>query len=275
MSLSTDVKSLAVIHDLNFEHYPKDLPYLMGKYYRLFFPRFARKADRIATVSQFSKRDIISKYSIGEDKIDVVYNGVSDLFKPANEIDTNRNRYSNHKPYFFYVGSIHPRKNICNMLKAFELFKTTTGAGVKFIIAGEKYFWTTEMQQTIERMEYRSDVIFTGRIEDVELAEILSGALALVYVSYFEGFGIPLIEAMQCDVPVITSDKSALPEIAGNAAVLINPFSVDSIANAMYGIYKYPNLRQELIIKGRTRRNEFHWQKTADKLWESICKTME
>ncbi len=275
LSLSTTVKSLAVIHDLNFEHYPADLPFLVSKYYKHFFPRFAKKASRIATVSEFSKQDIINNYKISEDKIDVIYNGASDLFKPAtdSEVQSIRKKHAQSKPYFLFVGSLHPRKNITNLFKAFDLFRKKTKAEVKLVIAGEKYYWTSELQQVYENLEFKNEIIFTGRISDHELAEVMAGALALTYVSYFEGFGIPLIEAMKCDVPVITSNKTALPEIAGYAALLTDPFSIESIANAMHGIYTYPNLRQELIAQGRTRRNDFNWQKTSEMLWESICKT--
>ncbi|MDQ3193184.1 MAG: glycosyltransferase family 4 protein [Bacteroidota bacterium] len=276
LSLSTTVKSLAVIHDLNFEHYPKDLPFLVSKYYRYFFSRFAKKADRVATVSDFSKQDIINNYKISEDKIDVIYNGASESFKPINEEEalSIKEKYTQGKPYFLFVGSIHPRKNIENLFKAFDLFRKKSKAEVKLVIAGEKYYWTSEMQQVYESLEFKNEIIFTGRINDQELTKVMAGALALTYISYFEGFGIPLIEAMQCDVPVITSNKTALPEIAGNAALITDPFSLESIANAMHAIYSHPNLRQELIKQGRIRRNDFSWQKTSEKLWESICKTV-
>ncbi|HET6245756.1 MAG: glycosyltransferase family 4 protein [Bacteroidetes bacterium] len=277
LSLSTNVKSLAVIHDLNFEHYPDDLPCLIGKYYRYFFPRFAKKASRIATVSKFSKQDIIHRYGISEDKIDVVYNGPSDIFKPAIAVDieSTRSKYANGKPYFLYVGSLHPRKNIGNLFKAFDLFRKKTKADIKLLITGEKYYWTDEMQKVYESLEFKQDIIFTGRINDLELAKVMPAALALTYVSYFEGFGIPVVEAMQCDVPVITSNQTSLPEIAGNAALLTDPFSVESIAHAMSGIYNYPALRKELIEKGRIRREKYSWQKTSELLFDSICKAVK
>ncbi|HRS54135.1 MAG TPA: glycosyltransferase, partial [Bacteroidales bacterium] len=127
-SLSTKTKTLLVIHDLNFEHYPEYLPWLVRHYYKYFFPRFARKADHIATVSEFSKADIIKQYNISSDKIDVIYNGANDGFKPLEHtlITKVREKYTNGRPYFLFVGALHPRKNIVNLLKSYDFFSVST-----------------------------------------------------------------------------------------------------------------------------------------------------
>ena len=272
LSLSSKVKSLAVMHDLNFAHYPKDLPFIIRKYYNYFFPLFARKAKRIATVSEFSKQDIINQYQISPDKIDVVYNGASELFKPVAENikHLTKEKYSKGRPYFIYVGSIHPRKNITNLLFAFDEFKRSCPCDVQLLIVGEKYYWTSEMRIAYENTEHREEIIFTGRLYSENLRNVIASALALTYVSYFEGFGIPIIEAMCCDTPVITSNVTSMPEIAGDAALLVDPFSINSIKEAMVRMYKDETLRKGLIEKGKIRRQEFTWQKSADKLWESI-----
>ena len=272
LSLSSNVKSLAVMHDLNFAHYPHDLPFIINKYYNYFFPRFARKATRIATVSEFSKRDIINQYQIPADKIDVVYNGASDLFNPVSESikHSTMQKYTSGRPYFLNVGSLHPRKNIVNLFKAFDQFKKSSSSDVQLLIVGEKYYWTTEMREAYEIMDFKEEVIFTGRLYSENLRNVMASALALTYVSYFEGFGIPIVEAMYSNTPVITSNITSMPEIAGDAALLIDPFSIDSIKNAMLTIYKDESLRVSLIEKGEIRRQEFTWQKSADKLWESM-----
>ncbi|MBA3898925.1 MAG: glycosyltransferase family 4 protein [Bacteroidetes bacterium] len=277
LSLSTDVKSIAVIHDLNFEHFPKHLPWVMSKYYRYFFPRFAQKAARIATVSEFSKKDIHQKYGISNEKIDVVYNGASDAFKPltTTQIEENRKLYSAGAPYFIYVGSQQPRKNLANLLKAFEKFRKTTKEPVKLLLTGSSYYWSSEMKKALNDMNCSHDVIFTGRLCDKELSELMASALALTYVSYFEGFGIPIIEAMRSKVPVIASNSSSIPEIAGDAAILVNPFSVDSIANAMEKIYTDKDLRESLIQKGLQKQLDYNWDKSAELLWASIQKAIK
>ena len=270
--LQSKVKSLAVIHDINFEHYPDDLPFFNRIYYRYFFSKFARKARRIATVSAFSKKDISETYGISDGKIDVVYNGAGEEFKPVDEQKKSevRSKYCERKSYFIFIGSLHQRKNIANLLKALDLFQTRTNAGFKIVMAGTKRWWTKEMEDAYQSMKHKQDVIFTGRITDKELQELTASAFALTYVSFFEGFGIPIIEAFRSDVPVITSNTTSMPEIAGDAACLVDPFSTEDIANAMIELYKNENLRVNLIEKGRKRKEDFSWDKTAEDLWKSM-----
>ncbi|MHC1706141.1 MAG: glycosyltransferase family 4 protein [Bacteroidales bacterium] len=269
-------KSLLVIHDLNFEHYPKDLPWLVRKYYRYFFPRFARKATRIATVSEFSKQDIKNQYGIDPNRIDVVYDGVNELYKPVNEetkVDT-KVKFTGGYPYFIFIGSLHPRKNLVNLFKAFDIYKKTDNQGAKLVIAGAKKYWTKDIENTFQRLKHSQDVIFTDRLNENEVNDLLGSALGLLYVSYFEGFGIPILEAFACHTPVITSNRSSMPEIAGDAALLVDPFSPADIANAMTRIAQTEMLRKELVDKGVQRLREFSWNRTADLLWESVNKTL-
>lgn len=273
--LRTKTKTLAVIHDLAFEHYPKDIPFLVRYYYQYFFPKFAWNANRIATVSEYSKQDLLDWYSIDQDKIDVVYNGAAEHFRPVAEERKKEihQKFSDGKEYFIYVGALHQRKNIVNLLKAYDQFRSESDLGIKLLIVGRKAWGTSEMDKTYETMTYKSDVIFTGRLSDEDLASTLASALALVYISYFEGFGIPLIEAMNCDVPIITSDQSSLPEVAGKAAIIVEPFDVEDISSAMKRIAENENLRNKLIEKSRIQRTKFSWDKTAELMWESIIKT--
>ena len=146
---------------------------------------------------------------------------------------------------------------------------------MKLVIVGEKYWWTNEMKAEHKKMRFKADVIFTGRLPVEQLSKIMASAFALVYVPYFEGFGIPIVEAMQCEVPVITSNITSMPEVSGDSALLVDPFSVESISNGMLSIYKDENLRNSLIEKGRKRKLDFSWDKTADALWECIEKTLK
>lgn len=277
LSLSTKVKSVGVIHDLNFEHFPKDIPFLVREYYSRMFPKFAKKATRIATVSEFSKKDITDLYQVDPAKIDVVYNGAGSIFKPLDGIEKQNTRikFSQGFEYFFFIGTLHPRKNLVNLFKAFDLFKKSDQKGIKLLLSGARMWWTDEIRLAYEGMQYRRDVIFTGRITDEELARLMASALALTYVSYFEGFGIPILEAFQCDTPVITSNVTSMPEVAGNAAILTDPFSIDSISDAMKLIASDVALRQKLIAVGRNQREKFSWQLTAEKLWHCIEQASE
>ncbi len=276
MSLKANCKQLAVIHDLSFEHYPNDVSYIVRKYYKRFFPKFARKAARIATVSEFSKNDIIKQYGISASTIDVVYNGCNELYQPIDEEQKSATKelFTNGADYFLFVGALHPRKNISRLFQAFDKFKSMNTNNVKLVIVGEKYYWTHDIKMTYINMKHKDDVIFTGRLSPEDLKNVIASALAMTYVPYFEGFGIPILEAFNCDVPVITSNITSMPEVSSDAALLVDPFSVDSIANAMSYLYKDEDMRNSLIAKGRKRKLDFSWDKTAYALWQSILKTV-
>ncbi len=275
LSLGAKCKQLPVIHDINFVHYPKDLPFLTRYYYTHFFPKFAAEATRMATVSEFSKKDISENYKISPDKIDVVYNGIHDYFHTVtDEIKTaTKNKFTKGVDYFVFVGSLSPRKNILRLIKAFHLFKTETNTTFKLVLAGAIFWGESEMYNLIEKLNLKNEVIFTGRLDNQNLKNILASAFALTYLPYFEGFGIPLVEAMQCGTPIIAANASCLPEIAGKAAIYANPFDENEIKNAMLTLYNNPTLRNELIQNGFEQKNKFSWDKTADLLWQSIEQT--
>lgn len=276
LSLNTKVKSMAVIHDLNFEHLPEFIPWHVRKYYHYFFPRFARKANRIATVSEFTKQDIVNRYNVSPDKIDVVYNGANEDYAPVSEsIKTEiKNEYTSGCNYFIFVGTLHPRKNLTNLFKGFGQFKGSTNSDVKLLIVGDKKWWTGDIKDAYDNLSCKDDVIFAGRVSTANLHKIVASALAMTYVSYFEGFGIPIVESFYCGTPVITSNVTSMPEVAGDAALLIDPFSVESISDAMTKIATDPKLRNSLIEKGFERGKNFSWQKSADRLWASIEKAL-
>jgi len=277
--LNNSIPSMAVIHDLSFVHRPDDLPFLFRNYCRTLFPRFARKANRIATVSNFSKMDLIRTYKIDEAKIDVVGCGVNEVFKPIpqEEKQSARNQYALGNRFFLYTGALHARKNIENLLKAFDLLKerltdANDNAGIKLLLIGKPMFISKSIFEVHKQLRHRDDVIFTGRLETDELAKLTASAEALLLVSFFEGFGIPILEALNCDVPVIVSDRTSLPEVAGSAALYINPDSIESISTAMFRVISDYRLKQALIEKGKEERKRFSWDITADNLWKNIEK---
>ena len=277
LCMKTKVPSLPVIHDLNFEHYPQDLPMMMRKYYTKNFPKFAKKATRIATVSEFSKQDIVKQYGVDPGKIDVVYNGANNRFVPTAMADKKRikEQYTHGLPFFIFVGALHPRKNLCNLFRAFDIFRKKSSQVVKLLIVGEKKWWTSDIQNAYESMNFKDDVVFSGRLGSDELRLIIGSALALTYVSYFEGFGIPIVEAFRCGTPVITSNVTSMPEIAGDSALLIDPFSTESISNAMQRIASDKKLRSSLVEKGNIRKEVFTWDKSAERLWNSMERVLD
>ncbi|MDF1570883.1 MAG: glycosyltransferase family 1 protein [Bacteroidales bacterium] len=276
ISLRSDVPSCNVIHDINFEHRPRDLPWLSRKYYRYFYPRYAHAATRLATVSEYSRRDIINTYEVDEDKIDLVYNGASKNFFPvtSERAQEVRDRYTGGAPYFIFVGSIHPRKNIRNLLRAFELFREEYRSPFKLVIVGKKFFLTKAMEDQLDQMKYKQDVIFAGRVDSEDMNDIMASAWALTFVPFFEGFGIPLVEAMNCDIPILASKVTSLPEIAGDAAIYAEPESPGSIRDGMIRIVREEGLREQLIEKGKSRRKRYSWDHTARELWKTIEKVL-
>lgn len=274
LSLSTGVPQIGVIHDLNFEHYPKDLPFLARNYYLHYFPLFARKASRIATVSEYSKSDIVKCYGIDESKIDVVYNGVNELYHPESEEIKQqvRDMYTQGCHYFLFVGMLHQRKNVANLFRAFEQFKSTHTSNLKLLIVGHKKWWTSEMETVFNSMKFKDEVIFTGRLEINELTRVTAAAFAMTYVSVFEGFGVPIVESMRCGVPVITSNVTSMPEVSGDAALLVDPFDVNSIADAMGKLFLDSGLQTTLATRGIERSSLYSWDVSASRLWDCISK---
>lgn len=272
LCLQAKCKQLPVIYDLNFEHQPKDLPLRNRLYFRNLYPKFARKATRIATISEYSKEDIHKTYGISPDLIDNVSCGVKEKFNPLDKelIDKIKNKYAGGEEYFFFIGSMHPRKNIVRLLEAFELFKHASKAPLKLILAGNIFWGDETIKLVLNSMRFKSEVIFPGRINDEELALLLGSAYALTFVPTFEGFGLPIVEAFQCDVPVISSNTTSMPEVAGDAALLANPFDVEDIAGKMKIIWENKGLRSELIERGRSQKKIFSWKRTAALLYDSI-----
>ena len=276
LPLGADVKCVDVIHDLNFEHHPEDIPFIARKYYLRYFRQFAQRADRIATVSEYSKNDIAGTYGINAGKIDVVYNGANESFAPANDevkLET-RKKYTGGQEYFLYVGALHPRKNLPRLLLAFDEFKKSFSSGVKLLIVGGRMFGNGELQKIYNRMQFKNDVVFAGRLPAEELRPVFASALALAYIPYFEGFGIPIVEAMYSGIPVITSNVTSMPEVSGNAAVLVDPHSTESVKDALLSLAKDEKLRKDLILKGQLRKKDFSWNRTAELLWKCVEKVM-
>jgi len=270
------IKTVAVIHDINFEHFPEFLPKSFYRYYTHFFRQWVHKANRLGTVSNYSKADIVKTYNVAEEKIEVFYNGASPIYKPVsieNQIEI-RDNYTQGCPYFVFVGALHPRKNVINLFKAFNKFKTVDAQAIKLVIVGERFYWDTETNEVYNNLNFKDDIVFTGRLSQAELRDVLGSALALTYVSLFEGFGIPIVEAMNCGVPVITSNTTSMPEIAGDAALIVNPYSIDEISDALHKISIDADLRQQLIEAGNIKKKEYSWDTTAQKLWQLVDKVM-
>lgn len=270
-SLRSTVPTLMTVHDIAYYHYPKQVSWLVWKYYHHFTPKYLRHVSKITTVSEFVKADIVKHLNIQASKIEVAHNGWRSEFKPATkEIKENiQDKFSNGKAYFLYYGAIHPRKNIVNLIDAFELYKAETGSNFCLLLVGRMAWHTTEVTDKLQNSKYKKDIIHIGYVEN-DLYNIVASAEAVVYVSYFEGFGLPVIEAMASGVPVITSNVSSLPEVAGDAALIVDPYNVSKIAKEMKSITEDLDLKNQLVTKGLKRATEFNWDQTATKIYSIL-----
>lgn len=275
LSLRAECKQMVVLHDLNFEHHPQDLPGYISRYLRSQTPLFAQRADTIVTVSNFSKRDIIQQYGVDESKVHVVYNAAQEAYRVLSNDERleARRKWAAGESYFVFVSSIHPRKNLLRLLRAYERFRATSGSKVKLVAVGRRFWKNEALDKTLREMKYADDVLFTGHLDQSALTQVLGGALALLYVSYFEGFGVPIVEAFRSGVPVITSNITSMPEVAGDAALLVDPFSEEEIAAAMQRLEQNPQVRSDLIALGAERVKLFDWDSSAEKFWRIILQT--
>jgi len=274
LSLRTKVPTCLVVHDLAFEHYPEHYVTSHRLYWKHYSPLFARKATRIATVSTYSKTDIVDKYKIDPAKIDVVYNGAHSEYRPLTpeQREAAKAEFADGCEYFVFAGAIHPRKNILNLLKAFVAFKKHQRTNMKLIIVGRPAWKYDEVEEMKNNMPFKDDVRWVGYQNIDNLSRIMGGAYALVYASLFEGFGIPILEAMQCDVPGIVSNTSSMPEVAGDAALLTDPTDAMDIAEKMHLLYKDETLRKKLVENARRQVQKFSWEQSASRLWDCMMK---
>lgn len=271
LSTRTSVKQVPVIHDLNFEHRPQDLPRSYRNYYRSFFPKFAQKAHHIITVSEYSKQDISKTYGVDASKISVAYNGYNPAYKPLSEEQKRsaRNEFSQGKPYFIFVGNFSHRKNIHGIIKSYDHYRSSGGQS-KLLLVGNSLWRYHEMDEAIGSSPYRSDILLPGRLGIEKLTMAMGGAQALIFPSYFEGFGIPIVEAYAAGIPVITSDRTALPEVAGSGALVSDPDDHSKISSNMIKIESDDNQRITLIENGKERISDISWEHTANKVKEAL-----
>ena len=282
-SVSKKCKTITTFHDLSFEKYPEF--YSAGKnYWHLSMSpkKQARRADKIIAVSQSTKDDLVELYGIEPSKIKVIYSGVNQVSSIKYQVSRKaevRKKYNLPDIYILYLGTLEPRKNIIGLIKAFELCKrrrhidvSPSFASIKLVIAGSKGWLYKDIFRAANNSSVKNDIIFTGFVEDQDKSVLYSNAELFVYPSFYEGFGFPPLEAMSYGVPVVTSNFSSLPEAVGDAAVMVNPYNLDELAEAMEMVLTNENLKNLLIKKGFERVKKFNWQKCAEETLEVLKK---
>ena len=281
LSAKTDIPQVAVQHDLNFEHHPEWLPERVARHYRRRFPDAARRAVRLATVSQFSAEDIHHRYGVPSDRIDVVYNGVGSAYDlgltqvRAEQMEqATRARYTQGRPFFIFIGTQHPRKNLEGLFEAFRMYRENGGTWDLMLVGTA--LWRRrqfDAQQSLAQLpvHLKDHVHTSGWLPQNELAELLSSAGALVFIPWFEGFGIPMVEAFATGTPVIHGNRTSLPEVADGAGLEVDPGDAAGVAAAMQKVECEPALGKALVARGRDRAEHFSWTKTAESLWACIA----
>lgn len=257
-------KTVITLHDIGFLKFPEAYKPLARAYHR-FSSWFAAKfAWKILTPSEFTKKEIIETYKISPDKVIVTHLAPSMDLSVGNFSEEILKNYKIAKPYFLFVGRVEEKKNILGLFRAFEIF-IKNNSSHNLVFAGLPGFGFEKLKKDNSR------VAITGFVKDEDLPAIYKNAEVLILPSFYEGFGIPVLEAMSAGIPVICSNVTSLPEVAGDAAILINPENPEEIAGAMEKVLD-PATRQALIERGFVRAKEFSWQKTAQKTWEIISK---
>lgn len=272
-SLSAKAPTVLVCHDIAYLHYPDQIPFLVRQYYQHFVPRYLQRAEQVVTVSQFVKEDILRHYPTTDaQKISVACNGVKTGFAPLSEAEKTavRQQYTRGQSYFFYLGAVHPRKNVERLIMAYDRYRLLGGQPAQLLLGGRLAWQTSATQAAHRQARYASDIHFLGYVPDAEAPRLLAAAKAFIYPSLSEGFGVPVLEAMHCEVPIISSLSSSLPEVAGDAALLVDPESVEAIAEAMLALDRSSDLGNSLVARGRLQRQQFSWEKATDVVQQAL-----
>jgi len=269
----TQKPTVVTVHDLSFLRSPERFRFANRTYLRLFTKLSVQRATRIIAVSQHTKKDLIKVYGLPADKIDVVYSGLDSHFKraPTQDIADFRAAHGLPDNFILYLGTIEPRKNLSTLIRAYAKVHPE---GIKLVCAGGRGWMYQDVFQTVEELRLTRDVIFPGFIPDADLPLWYSAADVFVYPSAYEGFGLPVIEALACGAPTITTDSSSLPEAAGEAALLVPPDDSAALADSLAKLLDDPTLKSELVIKGYKQAERFNWRTAANDTAQVYAKAL-
>ena len=263
------IKTLLTVHDLSFVRAPETTTPVLKAYLDQVVPRSVRRATHVLADSQATKDDLVELYHTPPEKVTVLLGGVNPEFKPvtdSNVLQAVRDRYQiPGNPYIFSIGTVQPRKNYARLIEALAALGPEY-ADVHLVIAGGRGWLDSPIYQAVEDNGLSERVHFTGFARDEDLPALYSAARCLAYPSLYEGIGLPVLEAMACGTPVATSNISSMPEIAGDAALLINPYNVEELSGALAQLLSDETLRVELITRGFEQAAYFTWARAAQQL---------
>lgn len=273
-SLTSKIPQLLIVHDLAFSQHPQFITWHHRWYHQMFTKPFLRKAAGIVAVSDKLKSDIIQHYHVPAEKVSVVRGAARIGFRPLpwQEKEQVKEGFADGREYFLFTGGIRPLKNLMNLLRSFSLFKKWQHSNMKLLIAGSLARQYDDVWMKLKTYKYRDDVVPLNYLPDEQLARVTAAAYAVIHSSFPGGFGLPVIEAMQALVPVITSTTGSMPEIGGDAALYADPADPAAIAKHMLTLYKDEAQRNTLIEKGKLHAAKFSWDEAAEKCWQQIVK---
>jgi len=276
----TQCRSVVTIHDCIHLRFPQYLPSRIGyAYARGQMWMATHKAARVITVSEASKRDILRYFRVPESRIDVIYNAIDERFwqqPDAEEIARVRERYRLNNPFVLYAGNIKPHKNLERLIEAFHLLRQTPAMkDVELLIIGDEISKYASLRRAVHRHKLHKYVRFFGFVSDQTLAALYRLAAVFVFPSLYEGFGLPPLEAMASGTPVIVSNVSSLPEVVGDAALLIDPYEPAAIAEAMQRVLDNGALASDLSRRGLARAREFSWERSIARVREIYAEVMQ
>ena len=258
-------RSVVTIHDMGYLHFPEAHTTLHRRYLRFSTWWSARAASHVIAISGATRNDLVRYAGVNPAKISVIHHGLSPRFRPVpNARAIVQERYGIAEPYFCYIGTVQPRKNLVRLIEAFaQLVAQSPAEPLALVIAGKRGWLTEAIEQRAAALGVSDRVRFTGYVPDDDVPALLGGALAFAFPSLYEGFGMPVLEAMACGTPVLTSTTSSLPEVAGDAALLVDPTDTDAISGGLARLLNDAALRAELRMRGLARAATFTWQRCA------------
>jgi len=266
------IRTVVTIHDIVAYQKPETVPLKYALYMKFLIKLVANRADRVITPSICTKNDLVERLNVPESKIDVIYEAVGPRFTPpdtGSALDEIKTRFGIRDRYMLFAGNLEPRKNLIRLMEAFDLAGKKLNGQYQLVISGKKGWLYKDILRTYERLNRNNDIILTNYVNDEDLIKLYQAAEMFVFPTLYEGFGLPPLEAMACGTPVITSKNSSLPEITGDAAVLVNPFDIEEISEAMVKVATSDSYRNELGSMGIKQAGRFSWTNTALKTLES------
>jgi len=264
--LFTKIKKIVTFHDMTFYITPEVHTFFKRTLFKLYMLVSSKFADKILTVSKSTSNDVQNILNVKPEKITVTYNAKSYIYRPiddSSKIETVKNKYNISNKYILFVGTLEPRKNIKNLIMAFNKYKKNNKSKIKLVIVGKKGWMYEEIFEIVKTKKLENEVIFTGFVDLEDLPFLYNGAEAFIYPSIYEGFGIPVLEAMSCGTPVVTSNISSMPEIIGDAGLTINPKDSNELFQAIKTLLINKDLRKKYGKKGLERSRKFTWKNCA------------